>query len=153
MPVKFLATLLDALFQLTCLPLNDAYPIIIDLLGNTQNIYSITQEGTQEDDGKVSILASLDMNQKLYIEKKGGCCLTYHCLSVETAEPALNDSGMLGEITDLFTKMNVSILCTSTFNKNFIFFGEQDYSEVVEWLNNDENYEFEIEERVTHGRI
>lgn len=137
MSAKFIVELVNQPFFLTCLSKNDAYPIIIKLLGSNE-IYSITRE----EDDKISILASLDTEQRQYIEDKASCCLEYCCITVDTVEPALALSGMLNIITTLFAKHKISIMCTSTFNRNYIYFPTEDKQKVVKMFEQTPDYEF-----------
>lgn len=146
MQAKFIVELLDNTFSLTCLDKNDCYPIIIKLLSSNE-VYTITQEEHE----KVSILAYLDISQKQYIESKGSCCLDYHCLTIDTAQPALDSSGMLNTITTLFATHKISILCTSTFNRNFIYFRVDDKDDVIKMLKESPDYEFFKEEKSVFG--
>jgi hypothetical protein len=135
---KFIVELLNEKFYLTCLDKNDAYPIIIKLLGSHlyQN-YSITQE----EGDKISILAFLSEEQRQYIVDKSSCCLEYCCITIDTAVPALACSGMLNIITSLFAKHNISIMCTSTFNRNYIYFPTEERQKVVDMFNQNPEYE------------
>lgn len=137
MNVKFIVDLLENTFFLTCLEKNDAYPIIIKLLASNE-LYSITKE----EGDKISILSFLDTFQKQYIEDKGSCCLEYCCITIDTVEPALACSGMLNIITSLFSKHNVSILCTSTFNRNYIYFPVENKLKVIKIFEQTQDYEF-----------
>lgn len=133
---KFIVELVDKNFYLTCLDKNDAYPIIIKLLGSDPNQnYSITQEGD-----KISILAFLNTEQRQYIMEKSSCCLEYCCITIDTAVPALACSGMLNIITSLFAKHNISIMCTSTFNRNYIYFPAEERQKVVDMFNQNPEY-------------
>jgi len=81
---------------------------------------------TQEPDGSCSMIMQLQNEEALNtILKTGESYLSadnYYGLQIDTSNPALNEAGMLAEVTSLLAEKGIPILCLSTFNYNYIYY-------------------------------
>lgn len=78
---------------------------------------------TRENDGTMSILLTTEEYTKHFegIEEVFGT-EEYHCVQITTENPALQEAGMLSEITTFLAEHKVPILCLSTYNGNYIYY-------------------------------
>ena len=104
----------------------------------SDNLYNITKES----DGGLSIIYRCDVdetNDKMlqYTENPEffDSGIEYKCFEVTTADPALNESGLLSTITTFLASNKIPILCLSTYNCNQIFYPndqEQQLDKVID---------------------
>jgi hypothetical protein len=76
-------------------------------------------------DGYIKILPHL--NDNIFIKK-------YHIVQIMNTQDIINDTGIVANISYLFSQSNISILYLTTLENNFILFEEEAYDEAINIL-------------------
>jgi hypothetical protein len=76
-------------------------------------------------DGYIKILPHL--NDNIFIKK-------YHIVQIMNTQDIINDTGIVANISYLFSQSNISILYLTTLENNFILFEEEYYDESINIL-------------------
>lgn len=101
-------------------------PLLALLLND--HLFSVTRET----DGSMSILLTIEDYQQ-YFKSIEQVYTTeeYHCLQITTENPALQEAGMLAEVTTFMANHDVPILCLSTYNGNYLYYPANNSDQVV----------------------
>ena len=76
-------------------------------------------------DGYIKLLPHL--NDNIFIKK-------YHIVQIMNTQDIINDTGIVANISYLFSQSNISILYLTTLENNFILFEEEFYDESINIL-------------------
>jgi hypothetical protein len=76
-------------------------------------------------DGYIKLLPHL--NDNIFIKK-------YHIVQIMNTQDIINDTGIVANISYLFSQSNISILYLTTLENNFILFEEEYYDESINIL-------------------
>jgi hypothetical protein len=141
---KYFLTPVEGLFRI--IYAEDLDPMLRHTLNLilSDNLFSITKEPS----GGASIIYRFSNNEQLQDTVKGDLLFytspeTYSCIQVNTANPALGESGMLSEVSTFFAHHKIPILCLSTWNCNYIYYPEQYQSALQEACLKDSDYYLE----------
>lgn len=138
---KFYLTQLVGKFYLVSSPKKENILTILLKTLLSEGLFSITQEP----DGSCSLLIEEGFKNKLPEE----CYFTepYQCLEITTENPGLNEPGMLAEISEIFAKYKIPILCNSTFYCNYISYPVNSYDNLMKMIKeNKELFDLQMDE-------
>lgn len=113
-------------------------PILNALLSN--NLFSITCSAEE-----TSIMLRFDNQHQLMLESENTYLdpTHYSCLEVNTAQPALEETGMLAEVTAFFAQHGIPILCLSTYSCNYIYYPLQFRDQLNQAIEENPIFQFE----------
>ena len=56
----------------------------------------------------------------------------YYCFRLDTENPAINEAGMLANVTTFLANSHIPILCLSTYNCNYVYYPINNSDEMIE---------------------
>ena len=75
---------------------------------------------------EISIIISEEQKEKLFADFQGQFMGSsdgpYHVVSIDTANPGIDEAGILAEITNKFAKYEIPIICNSTYMRNYLLY-------------------------------
>lgn len=66
--------------------------------------------------------------------------IVYKCVSVTTDESMLSETGLLADVTSMFSSNNISILLLSTYSSNLIFYQKEYEQQLIDVVEKNNNY-------------
>jgi hypothetical protein len=118
------------------------------LLYDTNNMFSFTRDI----DGSLSIILKYDVNNASNVNeleeiKKKTQLLEssedYLCIRVNTATPAIDEVGLLTEISSFFSQHEIPILCMSTYNCNYFYYPTKFEGNLLDAIRGSSDYSYE----------
>ena len=127
---KYYLTKLTGKYYLVSSPKKENILTIIlkTLLSNS--LFSITQEP----DGSCSLFIEEELKNNIQ-DEIGYFTEPYYSLEITTENPGLNEAGMLAEISDIFAKYKIPILCNSTYYCNYISYPIDSHDNLIKMVN------------------
>lgn len=107
-------------------------PVLNSLL--SKYLFSITSS-PEETSILLKVEKEQDLEQLFGQEETFICPEQYHCLKIETNDPLLSEAGLLSEVTKIFSKAQIPILCLSTYSWNYIYYPTTHHQELNQVIN------------------
>lgn len=109
--------------------------LLISEEGGRDRIFSITTTG-EEISMIVSAKEKDEYEKADFIYPSG----PYLAIAVDTNDPGKDESGILSSLTDAFAKYKISILCCSTYMRNYVLFLKEDQTKFEKLLETEKDF-------------